>query len=659
MSPKGGIGHLQSPEKCMANFEESECSLEGGLGTPLGTCWRGMVKVAEITDQATVVFVSFMTVVLVLVLLTGVIYRYVLNHALSWNDELGQFLLIGIVFFGAPVALKRGKHPGVTVLTTHVNGYAKSIIGIVRETLVGAYFFVFLISGLALLSGPRLPHATSLPISDAVPFASIAVGGALLLLQWTVATRKTMGKFIYLILPGAIVVGWLLYIVAEAPPPIISSIPFGLSLILLPILFALGAPIAVVLGFFAFLGFGFSGGLPISLFAQRVIAGIENPAFLAIPTFMLTGTLMEVTGLSARLVGGARAIVGRVRGGLAQADVIASALFADTSGSAVADTAAIGSVMMPEMISRGYDAQFATAHQAASGSLGTLFPPSISMIIYSTVASTSIIALFRQSIRPGILVAASYMLVAYIVSRRRQYPREMGNGVRGTLCLLYSSIPAIVAPVIVLGGILLGIFTPYESGAIAVAYVALVGTVVYRWTSFRGDRRSVNMGGITSDRMPVEYRRAFVTAIGTTAMVTFIIANATAFAFILLTLQLPQEITAGIALVSKNPLIILLLVSLFLVVLSIVLEPPAIIIGVVPLLLPMMTALGVSLVHFGVILMLASAAGMMLPPLGITLIVSAAISGVSIERAAMAALPYVAIAFLDLVLVVLLPGFFR
>ena len=291
---------------------------------------------------------------------------------------------------------------------------------------------------------------------------------------------------------------------------------------------------------------------------------------------------------------------------------------------------------IPGMVKRGHDRDFVAAHQAAAGSLGTLFPPSISMIIFATVTSVSVTGLFLGSIVPGLLVAASYMMIAYLVARYRNYPREPGVGLPDLGKCFIQALPALVAPVVVLGGILLGVFTPYEAGAVAAVYVAVVG-------------------GLLRPRSTREYVRAFVDGAKTAAMVLFIIANASILAWVLVGQQVPQEAALFVSSLTHHPVMIMLLVSVLLIALSIFLEPPAILITVVPVLLPVVTEAGVSDLQFGVIVMLTGAIGMLLPPIGITLLVSVSIIQSSIERAARAAIPYVLVACADLGLVILFP----
>lgn len=612
--------------------------MSGALRRRPGTAAaRGAARVVDWIDILTIVTAGALLLGLSLVMFVGVVFRYALNNALPWSDELAGFMLAWAAFLGAPIALRRAYHPAITLVADRLQGAPAVGVAVVRESLVGAYLVLLLVAGVEMATGKQLPHAVALPLTFAVPYAAIPTSAVLMLVQWVRSLAIQQRWWAFAVVPAGGVIGILLIEISQAPPDWLAGLPFPPLLLLLPLLFALGMPIAMVLGLFSVVALALQGGIPLTIATQRLFSGINNPAFLAIPAFMLTGSFMEVTEMSHGLVNFAAALVGRFPGGLALADVVASVLFADTSGSAVADTAAIGTVMMPGMRSRGYRDSFVAAHQAAAGSLGTLFPPSISMIIFATVTSISVITLFQSSIIPGLLVALSYMAVAYVVARRENYPREPALRPRALLRTVIVAIPALMAPVVVLGGILLGVFAPYEAGAIALFYVLLVGFVS------------------NVHRHPKHYGRAILQAVQTTAMVMFIIANATILAWVLVGFEVPQTIAATIAALSHNPVATLVLVSLFLVALSIFLEPPAILVAVVPIVLPLVQKVGVDAYHFGVVVMLAGAIGMLLPPIGITLLVSIGILGTAIERAAKAAIPYVLIASCDLLLVILVP----
>ncbi len=584
-------------------------------------------------DMATVAVSCALLVALTITMFVGVIYRYVLNNALPWTEELAGLCMGWLVFLGSVVLYKRGGHPAIDTLTRRLTPGMRNWADALRDVAVGAYFITLIIAGAALAMSPQ-PHTAALGISYALLYAAIPVAGLFACIHWLndLAVRCMPRRAAAIVA----VVGLGVWFLRALPAERFQAIPAGSIWLLLPLLFGLGVPIAIVLGSTSIIALSLSA-TPLTIVAQRLYAGIDNPAFLAIPAFMLTGTLMEASGMSEGLVAFASSLVGRFRGGLAHADVLASVLFADTSGSAVADTAAIGAVMMPGMRARGYGEGFVVAHQAASGSLGTLFPPSISMIIFATVTSVSVTGLFLSSLIPGFLVAGTYMLIAYIIARRHGYPPEPPVALRQLGRITWTALPSLIAPIIVLGGILGGVFTPYEAGAVAVVYVLIVAGLSRK-------HRSIGAFG-----------RALIGGVKTASMVMFIIANASIVAWIMIGNQVPQRAAAFVAGSTHNQISVLILICLLLIVLAIFLEPPAILIAVIPICLPIVQNVGVSPLHFGVIVMLTTAIGMMLPPIGITLLVSASILGTQIERAARNVIPYVLAVAVDLLIVIIFP----
>ena len=594
---------------------------------------RILARLGMLVDRFTVVASSLLLVAIVATMFVGVIYRYVLNSALPWTEELAGLAMGWMVFLGSVVLYRRGGHPAIEMLAARLPHRAQPAVAAARFTVVGVYLVALAVAGARLIATSQ-PHTPALAISYSYLYAAIPAAAVLTLVHWLSDVAEGLEptarwSVVALVAIAGVGLAWVGPLAAQGFSPMILWL-------LLPLLFAIGVPIAIVLGATS-IALLFAGGTPLTILVQRLYSGIDNPSFLAIPAFMLTGALMGATGMSEALIRFTSSLVGRVRGGLAQADVLASVLFADMSGSSVADTAAIGSVMMPGMLARGYDEGFVVAHQAASGSLGTLFPPSISMIIFATVTSASVTQLFLGTLIPGCLVAATYMLIAYLTARRRGYPREEPIGMRALLGVTGRAIPALVAPIVVLGGILGGVFTPYEAGAVAAVYAFVVGALSHM------------------RRPTAAYASALLAGVQTASMVLFIIANASIIAWVMIGQQIPQTAAQFVASTSQSPLVILLLISALLIVLGIFLEPPAILIAVVPIALPIVQNLHVSPVHFGVIVMLTTAIGMLLPPIGITLLVSASILKVPIERAARSVVPYVLATAADLVIVILLP----
>lgn len=402
------------------------------------------------------------------------------------------------------------------------------------------------------------------------------------------------------------------------------------------VLFGLGMPVALVLGLGTTIAL-ITGALPMEVIPTRLLSGADSFILLAIPFFMLAGQIMVEGGLAQRLIRFAELIVGWLPGGLGMATIAASVEFADISGSCTSDTAAIGSIMIPGMQKRGYSSGFAAAVQAAGGSLGMLFPPAISLIIYGAVTSTSIGTLFLSSIFPGILMALSFMLVIFIVSKKKGYPVEKFPGLKEAWFIFKDGILALIAPLIILGGIVSGIFTPTESGVVAVLYILFITGVVYRALTWK------------------KLCRAFVGATVTSSMVVFIIANASLLAWLLVTQMIPQQISMFLISTVHNPIVLLIGVQIFLILIHTVLETNSTIIVIVPILLPILNQMGIDPYLFGILLMMNSAMGIILPPIGLNLYISSGIAGVSLEKAAKDILPFAAIIMLDIIIVIAFP----
>ncbi len=409
-----------------------------------------------------------------------------------------------------------------------------------------------------------------------------------------------------------------------------------LPIIVAIVLLLLGVPVSVALGVGAALAL-WQSHTSLVLVPQQLFNGLNSTVLLAIPFYMYTGAVMERSGLADRLIDLAKALVGSFRGGLGMVDVVASMFFADISGSATADTAAIGSVMMPGLRRAGYSGPYSAALQSASGSLGLLFPPSISQIVYAYVAQISPAKLFAASLIPGLMVAFSFMVVNYLSALRFNYPRGDPFSFARLGLALRHSFWALLAPLLILGGIFSGIVTPTEAGVVAGAYVTLVGFVVYR--------------GLTLRAMP----GILIKTIQNTARVMFLLGSALILGQYLIREQVPQLLAVHLAGVAHNPLLLLLLVNLILLAAHTVLETIASIIVIVPVLLPLFGVAGIDLVYFGIILLVNSAIGINFPPVGFCLYIGASIAEVPLEAAARAILPFIAMLVIDLILVTLLP----
>ncbi len=379
------------------------------------------------------------------------------------------------------------------------------------------------------------------------------------------------------------------------------------------LLLALGVPVG-----FALLGSALACfavmGIPPIVAVQRVAAGISVFTLMAIPFFIFAGDLMYRAGIADRLVRVADAMVGRVRGGLGIVNVGASMMFGAVSGSAIASASAIGSTMVPLMKDKDYPTDYAVNVTVTAAIVGLLIPPSHNMIIYSAASGigVSVGDLFLAGVFPGIITGLMLMLTAWLVARRRGLPRGAFPGWRAFARAAIASLPGLMTAVIIMGGILSGIFTPTESSAIAVIYTILVGALVYRTLGWR------------------EFWAAAQQSVRTAAMVLFIIAAASAFGFALALLEVPAALGGLIGFVTANPLLTLLIINLMLLVLGTFMDMAPLIVITSPIFLPVAMGVGVDPVHFGIIMMLNLGIGLVTPPVGSVLFVGSAVGKIPV-----------------------------
>jgi len=400
---------------------------------------------------------------------------------------------------------------------------------------------------------------------------------------------------------------------------------FGLLLILrVPIAFTLAVSAIATASYLK---------IPLLIVAQQMVKGIQSFALLAIPFFIIAGEIMGEGGISRRLIEFSNIFVGRLRGGLALVNVLASMFFGGISGSAVADASSIGSIMIPMMKKKGYDTDYAVGVTITGACQGVLIPPSHNMIIYSVAAGgVSVGALFLAGIVPGVLLGLALMLSSYIIAVRRNYPKGDKVTVLEALKCTRDAIPGLLTAVIIVGGVLTGVFTATESAAIAVVYAFFVTFFVYR--------------EIPLSRMG----KILYSSLRTLAMVMTLIATANAFGYLLAYLKIPMYATNALLSVSENKYVLLLLINVLLLVLGCIMDMAPLIVICTPILFPVITKLGVDPVHFGVILILNLAIGLCTPPVGSALFVGCALGHISMEKMTKAMLPF----FLTMVIVLML-----
>lgn len=402
------------------------------------------------------------------------------------------------------------------------------------------------------------------------------------------------------------------------------------------LLLALGVPIVFAIGIASTIAMLLLD-IDLVVLAQRIVAGTQSFPLLAIPGFILAGDLMSAGGLSSRLMNVADRLVRHVSGGLGMVSVLSSMFFACLSGSAPATTATVGSIMIPEMEKRGYSRRFASALAVSVGPLGQIIPPSIPFIVWGVISEQSITRLFLSGVVPGILDGCAYMVVCYVIARRLGIPRMPRAGLKEIVNTVYQAKWALFAPVVILGGIYGGIFTPTEASVVGAAYGLLIGLFIYRGFSIR------NLGFLILGSMK------------TTAVVMFIIAVASAFGWLLAYEQVPDKIVGALLSVSDNRVVILLLLNAVLLLLGAVMDNLAAMIILGGLLMKLGTQLGIDPIQLGPIIVINFAVGMETPPLGYSLFVGSAISGLSIEEITKGMLPFFLVDLGMLMLVTFVP----
>lgn len=405
----------------------------------------------------------------------------------------------------------------------------------------------------------------------------------------------------------------------------------------LAVCFAMGMPIAFSLGVASLASLELVSHLPLTIMAQRMFTGADSFPLMAIPFFMLAGSVMDTGGISRRLVDFAQDLVGAIYGGLGMVAVLAAMFFAGISGAAAADTAAIGSVSIPAMIRKGYNKGFAAAIQAAGGTIGVIIPPSIPMIIFGVVGGVSIGKMFLGGFVPGVIIGLGLMVTCYFLSKKAGYEREK----RATLGQLarhfFQAFWALMMPVIILGGILGGVFTPTEAAVVAVIYGLIVGFLVYRELSLK------------------DLPRIFSKAAVSTSTVMLLIATANIFGWIMTAERIPQKVTAYMVSLTSSPHVLYGLILLILLVIGTFMETSASLIILTPVFLPVIQKFGIDPVHFGVVMVVALAIGMLTPPLGICLFISCNIAEIPISEILKYVTPFILIMIGCLVLITFVP----
>jgi C4-dicarboxylate transporter DctM subunit len=405
------------------------------------------------------------------------------------------------------------------------------------------------------------------------------------------------------------------------------------------VLLCVAAPIAVALGGSSLIYALVSGEIPFTTLIQTTFGGLASFPLLAIPLFILGGNLMKEGGITGDLIEFTRLLLGHIRGGLGHAAILASAIFSAITGAAVATAVAIGALMIPAMKEAGYDEDVGAGMVSTAACMGPIIPPSIPFIIYGVTADVSIGKLFLGGVFPGILLGLALMVYMYVIARKRDYPCAFRSSARVLVVAAGKALPALFMPVIIMGGILGGLFTPTEAAGIVVVYSLLVGFFFYKKLSLKKLPEILLNSGLES------------------GMVMLLIALSEPFAWIIAVDQIPQLMIEAISGFTSSPYLILLLINVFLILLGIPLETAPAIVIVTPVLAPLAVTMGIDPVHMGIVVCLNLVLGLITPPVGAVLFAVCGITGISIDRLSRAIWKPFLVSIIVLLIVTYVPWF--
>ncbi|PZX07514.1 C4-dicarboxylate transporter DctM subunit [Psychrobacillus insolitus] len=406
---------------------------------------------------------------------------------------------------------------------------------------------------------------------------------------------------------------------------------------LLVILFFMNVPIAIALGLSTVVVVIVSGTLELSTLPHRMFTTLDSFPLMAAPFFILAGKIMEHGGISEKIINFASSLVGHMRGGLAHVSIVACMFFAALSGSAVATTAAVGGILIPAMVKAGYNREFAASVQAAGGTTGVIIPPSVPMVMFAVTAGVSVSDLFIAGIVPGILVGLSLMVWTYIYSVRKDVKITSKLSWSKVKTSFLESILAILMPIIILGGIYGGIFTPTEASVVAVVYGLVIGKFVYKKITF-----SI-------------LKKILLDTITVVSALSLIIASASFFGFYLTIARIPHELGLWISQMELPTLVIMGVIIILLLIVGMFMDEISAIIILTPILLPVVVAAGIDPVHFGLVMIINLAIGLLTPPVGLSLFVAAKVGNVNHEKLLKPLLPFIIILVIDVIILFLLP----
>lgn len=554
-----------------------------------------------------------------------------------WSEETARYIFIWISYLAIPLAIRRRSNIRVDIIYDRLSSRVQGISWIVVDLCLLALSGFMTLEGLEhvrmQLAMPQMTAALGIPY--AIPYLILPLGFGLMSLR---ALQDIADQLRVTAWPDALA-GIAFTALLFAPVFLFEDVNaiallFGYFIALLLI----GVPIAFSLGIAGLMTVLGAGTLPVDYIAQVAFTSIDNFPIMAIPFFIAAGVFMGAGGLSRRLLALADELVGGLAGGMALASIATCMFFAAISGSGPATVAAIGTLTIPAMVERGYDKLFAAAVVAAAGAIGVMIPPSNPFVVYGVAAQASVGKLFLAGITPGVLTGLALMATAYVIARKNGWRGESRpRSLKSVTAAVWDAKWALLVPVIVLGGIYGGLMTPTEAAAIAAMYGLLVGLFIYRELNWRS------------------LRKCCVESAQTSAVIIMLMSMATIFGNVMTLEQVPERIASAILNLTANKIAILLLINVLLLWVGTFMEALAAIVILTPILLPLVTRVGVDPIHFGVIMVVNLAIGFVTPPVGVNLFVACGITKQKIELVSRAAMPFILTMLAILLLVTFWP----
>lgn len=575
---------------------------------------------------------------IIVVVFAGVVSRYAFNDSFSWTEEGGLWLFTFLIFSALPIATHRSKHIAIPMLRDMLPPGGQAVVNFLASIAI-TYTIIRLLTAGITIAGMTSGTSITLGLPSWWQYAVIPVSAVVLLiyqlldgLEQPGQRGRALAAFAAAILVWLITDVWDLTEIRSSSPTLLLAVAFILTL-------AMGVPVAFCMLFAAFVASDAGDLLPPAAVVHNVVVGSSKFVLLAIPLFIAAAQIMNAGGLTVRLIALARALVGHLRGGLAQVNVLTSVFFGFDSGSSTADASLLAKMTVPEMVRNGYPAPFCCAVIASSAILPNIIPPSIAMLLFASVANVSVGKLFMAGILPGLLIAALLMVTVYVLARRHGYghatPRPGWQSVSGPL---KQAIPALMLSVLIIGGIRFGVVTATEAGVVAVIYALGIGVFYYRDLKFKEVWNGLRESSIDS------------------AMVGFMIGVAAPFAWVLISGRVPQQFLQTMVVHVNEAWLILLLLNLVMLIAGAFLDLTAIMLIVVPLTLPLVLQLGVDPIHFGIIVVVNLMLGGLTPPYGLLVFIPSAITGTPVQATFRAVMPLFFVLVLGLVLITYVPS---